>query len=381
LTECTRHSLSRRGLSALTVALVVAAFAPASASALELGSDLDGPSQVSVGCSAACVLIQDTIASDPTINVVPATGRITGFSVKGVAGSVALVVFRDSGSGLQQIGGSSSITGNGATQSFTLTPAINVRQNDLLALRLDNGASSVGADNAGPGAGTRLVELSSTSPFAEQSSGNLEMFMSATFQANPPVSNPPASNPPPPANNGSGPAESTPVLPDPLAGLKAGKRPGGRIFGGTSKMSRKGVVKVKIANTNDFTITGKLTLKSGRSRLGANRFGLGANSRRYVRVKLSRKARRKLNRKRKMKVMAVLTFTGPIGKSRTLKKRVTLKAPPRPKRRRGSGGGGGGGGGNVCGTPRFGPGYTDINGDYHPGRLNYCPNLYPDTTF
>ena len=149
-------------------------------------------------------------------------------------------------------------------------------------------------------------------------------------------------------------------------------------------MSKKGVVKVKIANPNDYTITGKMTLKVRRSRLGASRFGLGANSRRYVRIKLSRRWRRKLIRRRKLKVTSILVFHGPIGKSRTLKKRVTLKAPRRPKR--GSSGGGGGGGtggngGNICGFPRFGPGYTDFNGIFHPGQLNYCPNLYPDLTF
>ena len=378
MSGCGNRSLARRCLLAVAATMMVGAFGAQPASALELGSDLDGPSPVSVNCGGACVLIQDTIAFDSSINVVPDAGRITGFRIKGAAGSVALVVFRDSGSGLQQIGGSSAVSGNGGTQGFTLSPAIPVQENDLLALRLVNGSSSIGADNAGSGSGTRLVQLAPTSPFGETASGDYEMFMSATWLPNPP-STPPSFTPP--ADDTTGP-EPAVAAPDPFAALRAGGRPRGRIFGGTSRMSRRGWVRVKISNPNGYTITGKLTLKSGRSRLGASRFGLGAHKRRYVRVKLTRRARRRLVRRRRMRVVAVMKFNARIGKSNTVRKRIRLKAPPRPRRRSGGGGGGGGGGnGNVCGTPRFGPGYTDINGIFHPGQLNYCPNLFPDLTF
>ncbi len=157
-----------------------------------------------------------------------------------------------------------------------------------------------------------------------------------------------------------------------------------RILGKTLKVSKKGVLKVTVANPNDFRLKGKVSLKAGRLKVGSKAFSIGAAKRSgTVRIKLSRRAFRTLKRRRRMAVTATVTGRGPIGKSRTLRKKLSIKAPPRPKkRRRRTGGGGGGlGGQNPCGTPVFEPGtnnYNPLTGQYEftPGRLNYCPGLY-----
>jgi hypothetical protein len=51
-------------------------------------------------------------------------------------------------------------------------------------------------------------------------------------------------------------------------------------------------------------------------------------------VKLSSKGMKRLKKKRKLKALAVARVRGPIGRTATIKKKLTLKAPARPKKKR-----------------------------------------------
>jgi hypothetical protein len=81
-----------------------------------------------------------------------------------------------------------------------------------------------------------------------------------------------------------------------------------------------------------------------------------------VRIKLPKNAFRALKRKRRLAVMATATGRGPIGKSRTVRKKLSFKAPAKPKKkRRGTGGGGGGGSPGLIFCPPYVK--TDIYGN------------------
>jgi len=108
---------------------------------------------------------------------------------------------------------------------------------------------------------------------------------------------------------------------------------------------------------------------------------VAAKKRKGIRFKLKGRVRGLLYRKRRLKVKAILKIRGPIGKSKTVRKTLILKAPKRPWRRpRRPGGvntpGTGNPFNNPCGTPVFEPGHLNFDGTYTPGQLKYCPGLY-----
>jgi hypothetical protein len=79
---------------------------------------------------------------------------------------------------------------------------------------------------------------------------------------------------------------------------------------------------------------GTLTLKSGRTKVGAKRFATARGGSAVVRVKLTKKGRRLIARKRKLGTSATATTVGAPGQRAQAKAKVTLKlAKPRKRRR------------------------------------------------
>ena len=82
---------------------------PASASAVEIGSDHSGSTGVVWSCDngrcrAGCIVYQEQELGDFNVNVVPSAGRITAFSVRNAAGPFRLRVFHSNGSDAAQSG-------------------------------------------------------------------------------------------------------------------------------------------------------------------------------------------------------------------------------------------------------------------------------------
>lgn len=365
---------THRSRTWLALPLLVAVFlaAPFSASAVEIGSTNVGSSAPStLGCTdnlSSCIQTQDQIAGDEMVNVVPTGGRfITRFGFRYATGSVALVVLRqDSGGNFALVGETGDVTGDGTdtTQSFTINPPyLAVQPGDFIGLRLGPGAS-LGVLNGA--FNTNAWELSDvTSPLFIDNAQPYELLLDATVTGS-------TAGGGDDGGDGGGGVDTTPV-PDPLAGLRAGQKPQAKILGKTLKASKKGVVRLKISNPNGFKLKGKVALKAGRLKLGAKSLSIAADSSTTVKIKLSRKAFRALKRKRKLRAVAIAKVRGPIGKARTVRKKLSVKAPPRSKARRRTGGGGGGGGG---GTPPGGGGYRPempCRTVYEPGRSVYDP--------
>ena len=77
-----------------------------------------------------------------------------------------------------------------------------------------------------------------------------------------------------------------PVVPtvDPLAALRAGKRPTARLAGGTVKISKRGVGALKITNPNGYALKGTLSLAAGKLKLGKARVSLPGGRHQGVQV-------------------------------------------------------------------------------------------------
>lgn len=315
------------------MALAITLALPTTASAVEIGSDHSGGGSQGWFCaspSVQCVVIQDTVRGDPNNNVVPGNGRITRFSVRRADGQFAFYVLRGAGT----VVGSTSLIDPGpvsdSVTQFTLTPPINVQAGDFIAILLDNG-SAIGVRDAATDPGGTLLREYNTS-LVEQDNGAFEAYLSATFEPTP-VS--------PPVN----PLPTNPIvtaIPDPLAALKAGKRPTARIAGGTVSISKRGAGSLTLTNPNGYVLKGTLSLAAGKLKLGKARVNLAANATKAFKFKLSRKALRRLRKKRRLRATATAKLKGPVGKTGTIRKRLTLKAPAKPKRKkkRKSGGGG-----------------------------------------
>lgn len=313
--------MRRLSLVALLAALLAL---PASASAVEIGSDHSGGGALQWSClnaGAQCVLIQDTIRGDANNNVVPSAGRITAFSVRRASGNFAFYVLRGSGA---VVGNTSLIAGTGSDSvtQYTLTPPISVQPGDFIAILLDNGSSLGVRDAAADTPPTVLREYDTT--FAEQDDDSVEAYLSATFQPNV-VSNPVI---PPVVNN------PVQAVPDPLAALRSGKRPKATIAGGALVVSAKRVASVEIANPNGYALKGSASMVAGKLKLGKIKVSLGPNATKTFKMKLSAKAMRRLRRKRRLRATLTAKLKGPIGKAGVTRKKLTLKAPPKKKRKR-----------------------------------------------
>lgn len=110
-----------------------------------------------------------------------------------------------------------------------------------------------------------------------------------------------------------------------------------------SRISARGPVSVRVANANDFAISGRLSGRTIRKVTGARKrrvtlkakpFDLAAGSRRVVRLKLPKPLRRVLKRKRKLALRLTASVTDPAGTTRTVSKKVKPKLKPKRGKRR-----------------------------------------------
>jgi len=314
---------------------------PAAANAVDIGSsNLDMSPDGTLGCTDAtssCIQTQDEVDGDESVNVVPSNGRIiTRFRFRAASNAVALTILRQTQQGLAQVGGTVDAQGSGQDEVQSFTTHIAVRPGDFIGLKLGPGAS-LGALEGD--LGTNVFELSDANPpQVINGTGPYELLLDARVE---------------PDRDGDGRGDLTEdpdrgsPRPDPLAALRGGKKPGARILGKRFKVSKRGVLRMKIANPNGYKLKGKLRLSAKGLKLGTKAFSVRGKGRKKVTIKLPRKGFRALGRRRALNAVAKATVRGPIGKSGTVKKRVRIKAPPKPKpkpKRRGGGGGGGGGG-------------------------------------
>jgi hypothetical protein len=93
-------------------------------------------------------------------------------------------------------------------------------------------------------------------------------------------------------------------------------------------------VKVQCPAAELGPCAGTLTLKSGRAKLGSKRFSVARGGSAVIKVKLSKKGRKLLTRKRKLKTSAAATTVGAPGQRAQARAKVTLKLakPRKPSR-------------------------------------------------
>lgn len=91
-----------------------------------------------------------------------------------------------------------------------------------------------------------------------------------------------------------------------------------------SKVSR-GKVKVKIRNRNGFSITGTLSAKAGKTKLKSKRFSIKAKRSKTVVLRLQGSLRDALAMNGKLKLSFTAKVKDPSRRTRTVKKRVTIK--------------------------------------------------------
>jgi hypothetical protein len=380
-----------RGLALAALLCAIGCMSAPGAWAAPIGSgNLEGSPDALLGCTNAadsCIQTQDDIDGDQSVNVVPPGGRIlTRFRVRYASNDVALVILRQVGGNLTQPAGTVDVSGSGVNEVQSFTTHVAVQPGDFIGLKLGPNAS-LGVLNGG--ASTNAFELSDeTSPAVIDGNEPYELLLDATVEADRDgdgrgdLSEDPDGGYPSTGGGGGGgggggeesPADPAPAVPDLLAGLRAGQKPKARILGRKLKASKRGVVRITVSNPNAFRIKGRLKLKSKGLALGSKSLSIAAGSRRTVRITLSGKAFRALKRRRRMGATATVTVRGPIGKSRTVKRKFSIKAPPKPKKKKRSTGGGGGGNTPGCRRVKIRDGYYKT--DPATGVGIFQPPLY-----
>ena len=333
-------------MRSITVGVLLAAAAlaaPGSAlAAVEIGSEsLSSSADVTLGCtSGPCIQTQEQTDGDFNVNVVPSGGRIiTGFKVRYATGNFALTVLRQSGATTTRVAGTTFVPGSGTDTVQAFDTHIAVQPGDFIGLRLASGAS-MGAENGG--AGTNAYELSdAANPAVIDAAEPYDLQLSATVEADrdndgladdsedPDGGFPQQPKPPPPP---------PPPPPDPLAELKAGKKPGLAISRSRITVS-KNVVSLKVANKKAYRLSGRVKLRRRGKTVGSRRYSLSAGKSGRVRIRLNRATRRVLARRRRIKLGVVASVKGPIGKTGTSKRNVTVVLPRKKKKRKKTSGG------------------------------------------
>jgi hypothetical protein len=94
------------------------------------------------------------------------------------------------------------------------------------------------------------------------------------------------------------------------------------------------VVSLTVSNPYAFALSGQLTLKVGKAKVGSKRYSLPAKAGKPVRVKLKRSAFRRLKRKRSLRAVARATVKAAAGPTRVVKKKLKLLAPKKKRKKR-----------------------------------------------
>jgi hypothetical protein len=333
-------------LRVLIAMLIAATTVPAAqAGAVTIGSGAVGsPSPAFFGCSGAdpCMLIQDTINGTP-VRVPDGSWVMTSWRVRGAEGTVGLQVIQPTGGTADSLDGTVKASspdlagaGNAADAVQEQSVRIAVGTGDMIGLGLDGGASVGGQVS---GANTVIFEAPLATPFSSNGFGNVEQLVQATIE---------------PDSDGDGFGDATqdgcptsqatqgacpqpPGPPDPLDELRGGGKPSVRLAS-RRVGAPKGTVAIEVINPNGYAVSGTLTLKQKRKKVGSKRYSIPAGESRRVKVKLTARARKALKRARKLKLSASASVRGPIGAAGALKATLTvLRRAVRPP----AGGGGG----------------------------------------
>ncbi|MGH2959309.1 MAG: hypothetical protein ACRDKE_06870, partial [Solirubrobacterales bacterium] len=93
----------------------------------------------------------------------------------------------------------------------------------------------------------------------------------------------------------------------------------------STKIGSSGKLKVRIRNRNDFSVKGSLAGTVGKAKIKSKSFAIKAKGSKTVQLKLSKSLQKLLLEKGKLKVQLKAKLKSPSGKSRTVKKKLTLK--------------------------------------------------------
>ncbi|MDO8211273.1 hypothetical protein [Conexibacter sp. CPCC 206217] len=342
-----RHPL----LLACLCAVLLLPSAASASTTLGTSPEVALPTTPLAGCAPAlaCTVAQERLAN-LDLNV-PDTGVVVRWRVHGSAGQVRL----------RRVGGGATApaalpASAGAVEQTAQLP---VRSGDLLALDLLDGAQV--SREPSPFISGADMTSTWTPPLADGEtrapSASFEGYWLFEAEIEPDADGdgrgdetqdpdhgmPPGqpSNPVPPTPPAP-PTAPSPPTPDLYAGLPAAG-PALKLAA-TAAATRQGVVTVSLANPYAFKLTGRATLRQGRSNAATTKVTLAAASTRLLRLRLAKAAARTLARRRTLKLILAVTLRAPVGKARTTTRAVVVKlgavarrAPPR------SGGGTGGG--------------------------------------
>jgi len=105
------------------------------------------------------------------------------------------------------------------------------------------------------------------------------------------------------------------------------RKVGPKVTLGGKATAKKGAALVSATNPYAFAIAGTLTLKSGKKVAGKAKMKLAANGVRTVKVKL----KRPYSQRKKVKLTALATMKGPVGKARVTKRKIVVAKGAKPK--------------------------------------------------
>ncbi len=103
----------------------------------------------------------------------------------------------------------------------------------------------------------------------------------------------------------------------------------GPLRGGTFPVSRSGVVRYRLTNLSPFRISGTVTLRQGRRKIGSGRISIGADRPGDVKVKVTGRTRRKLRKGARLKVSLAVAARGPAGSRASAGRGISLRAARR----------------------------------------------------
>ena len=340
---------------ALLCAAVFLALPSAASGATFVGSDFSDFNQATgTTCSLAngCGRLPDKL--DGAFVETP-DGVITEWSVKGMDGDMELRTYRsDNPPTADQVhathmfsSATESPTGGAPTFPVrTFNTQIPVDGGDYIALVV---ADTADFATRNAGAGASLYTIDPAAPRVDSNSVGSQQELFLRVKVEPDANNNGRGDETQeiaaqqtfssPGSSGQSNTSAAPQ-PDPYASIRA-NGPSVSIAR-SATASKGGVVPVKVKNPYGFPLKGKMALnpigklsaKKKVKPLGTKSFSLAASATKTVKVKLSRKARRRLKRKRRLKVQAVATMKGPVGKARRTKKTLTIKAAKKKKKRR-----------------------------------------------
>ena len=303
-------------------------------------------------CDATCTLVQARYANEDTrVPSMSGTDRgvVVSYTVRGYGGKVRLRklgVDGTNGSGATATAWEDLSSTDGAKQYVVSVP---VRTGDALGIDVTGGSQvAYWEESSGFGADQLLGwEPALGNPQTRGADANIEGYLGYEAEVEPDADgdglgddtqdpcvnchtpDPGPSDPGPGTPGPSDPAPSDPTPSDPYAEIRSG---GPKVTIAGKASAAKRVVSVSATNPYAFALKGKLALKQGKKTIAKGKLTLAANAVRTVKLKVSAKVARTLSRRRKLKLTAAATMTGPVGKARTTSRKlmVAVAKPGKP---------------------------------------------------